>query len=76
MKEILRSNDPVRLSFVMALLRDAGIEHLLVDQNISVLEGSIGAIPRRILVMTDQWAQACRLLVEAGELPLEHCEDQ
>jgi hypothetical protein len=74
MKEILRSNDPVRLSFVMALLQDAGIDALLADQNTSIIEGSIGAIQRRILVATDQWDRAQRLLIAAGELPADRFE--
>ena len=50
MKELLRTNDPVELSFVQALLKDSGIETIVFDQHTSIMEGSIGAIPRRIMV--------------------------
>ncbi|MFY7958655.1 MAG: DUF2007 domain-containing protein, partial [Elsteraceae bacterium] len=48
MRELLRCNDPVRLSWLRALLADAGIESVVFDQHVSVVEGSIGAIPRRL----------------------------
>ena len=60
------SNDPVRLSFVTALLRDAGIEAVLLDAQMSVLEGSIGAIPRRLAVAAQDASMARRILREAG----------
>ena len=60
------SNDPVRISFVMALLRDAGIEPLLLDSQMSAVEGSIGAIPRRLAVAAGDAGRAARVLREAG----------
>jgi Putative prokaryotic signal transducing protein len=66
MREILRTNNPVLLSFVEALLRDAGLEPVVADLNMSVLEGSIGILPRRILVGTEDWTRARRVLNEAG----------
>ncbi|MGQ7792237.1 putative signal transducing protein [Faunimonas sp. B44] len=72
MNELLRSNDPVLLSYVQALLNEAGIVHTLADLNMSVIEGSIGILPRRILVPSRHLAAARRLLDEAGltsELP-------
>jgi hypothetical protein len=71
MKELLRSNDPVELSFVQALLRDAGIEAVVFDQHASVMEGSIGAIQRRIMVLDEDHSAARHLLVDAGCLPSE-----
>jgi len=50
MKELLRTNDIVRLSWAQALLRDAGIDSVVLDQHTSLVEGSIGAIPRRLMV--------------------------
>jgi hypothetical protein len=64
--EVLRTNDPVLLSFASAVLADAAIEFLIADQHISALEGSIGIFPRRLLVEGDHWRQARRLLSEAG----------
>jgi Putative prokaryotic signal transducing protein len=66
MRELVRTNDPVLISAIEALLNGAHIEHMVVDQNISVLEGSIGIFPRRILVGDDQVMQARRLLEDAG----------
>lgn len=66
MLELLRTNDPVLISFVEALLGDAGIEWLVADTHMSVVEGSIGAFPRRVLVLSDDLHRARRLLVEAG----------
>ena len=65
MKELFRSNDAVLLSFVEALFNDAGIAHVIADGNMSVVEGSLGILPRRILVDDDQWNQACRILRDA-----------
>lgn len=67
MKELLRTTDPVRLSWLTALLADAGIEAVVLDQHTSILEGSIGAIPRRLMVHDEDYAQARRVLHEAGE---------
>ena len=66
MRIISLSNDPVRLSFLSALLRDAGIESVLLDGHTSSVEGSIGAIPRRLMVDADDEAAARRVLAEAG----------
>ena len=66
MKEILRTNDAVLVSAVEALLEGAGIPHLVLDRNMSVLEGSIGILPRRVLVEDDYSQSARRLLEDAG----------
>jgi putative signal transducing protein len=66
MKELLRSNDPVLLSFVSALLDEEEIGFMVADLNMSVLEGSIGALPQRILVEDARIADAKSLLTEAG----------
>ena len=66
MREMLRSNDAVLLSYAQSVLQDAGISCLLADQHISVIEGSIGAFPRRLLVENAAWSAARRVLCEAG----------
>ncbi len=66
MRELVRTNNAVVISAIEALLKGAHIPHLIVDQNISVLEGSIGIFPRRILVEEDDLQAARRLLVDAG----------
>ncbi|MEM9522632.1 MAG: DUF2007 domain-containing protein [Pseudomonadota bacterium] len=50
MQELFRSNDPTVIAFVLALLRGEDIEAFEIDVHMSVLEGSIGILPRRILV--------------------------
>ena len=66
MRELIRTNDMVLVSAVDALLEGAGIHHLVFDQNMSVLEGSLGVLPRRVLVAEDDVAAARRLLNDAG----------
>ena len=67
MKELLRTNDPVRLSWVQALLRDSGIDSLVLDHHTSLVEGNIGAIPRRLMVAQQHYRRACALLAASGE---------
>lgn len=66
MREIVRTNDMVLVSAVVALLDGADIHHLVFDQNMSVLEGSLGVLPRRILVPDALEERARLLLKEAG----------
>jgi hypothetical protein len=65
-RELVRTNNLVLISAIEALLKGADIDHMIVDQNMSVMEGSIGIFPRRILVDEDQMQAARRLLSEAG----------
>ena len=72
MEELLRSNNPVTISFVQSLLLEEDIDHFVADQHMSILDGSIGILPRRIMVVTDRLYRARRLVEEAGlgaELP-------
>lgn len=66
MIELMRTNDPVLISFVEALLRDAGLDYFIADQNMSIIEGSIGILPRRIMVSKREIAHARELLNDAG----------
>ena len=66
MHELVRTNDAVLVSAIEALLNGAEIPHLVLDRNMSVLEGSIGILPRRILVRESHIAIARRLLMDAG----------
>lgn len=66
MRELVRTNDAVLITAIEALLKGAQIGHMVVDRNMSVLEGSIGIFPRRILVGENEFDTACRLLEEAG----------
>jgi hypothetical protein len=67
MKELLRTNDVVRLSWLEALLADAGVETLVLDLHTSILEGSIGILPRRLMVSDHDYLRARRVLLDAGE---------
>jgi Putative prokaryotic signal transducing protein len=66
LRELVRTNDAVLISAIEALLKGAHIRHMIVDQNMSVMEGSIGIFPRRILVDEDEDQAARRLLQDAG----------
>jgi hypothetical protein len=66
MEELLRTNDMVLISFVESILKEARIAHLVFDQNMSVIEGSLGILPRRVLVASERIADARRLLTQAG----------
>ena len=66
MIELLRTNDAVLISFVEALLRDAGVGFFVADQNMSVLDGSIGILPRRVMVEAEDADRARRILADAG----------
>jgi hypothetical protein len=66
LRELVRTNDAVLISAIEALLKGAHIRHMVVDQNMSVMEGSIGIFPRRILVDEDEDQAARRLLQDAG----------
>ena len=67
MKELVRTNNPVLLSWLQALLRDGGVESFVFDSHTSILEGSANAIPRRLMVADDDYALAHLLLTDAGE---------
>ena len=67
MRVIAESSDPIRISFLAALLRDAGIACTVLDTHISAMEGGIGAFPRRLAVASEDAARAQHVLQEAGE---------
>jgi hypothetical protein len=66
LRELIRANDAVLVSAVGALLDGAGIRYLVLDQNMSVIEGSIGILPRRIMVDDDNVSAARRVMQDAG----------
>jgi len=65
MRDVLRTNDPVELSLAMALLKDADVEHVVMDEHISVLEGTIGIFPRRLMVLDEDYQEARDILIAA-----------
>ena len=66
MKELIRTNDAVVLSFAESLMKEAGIGCLIADQGMSILEGSLGLLPRRFLVADEEAGEARQILVDAG----------
>ncbi|WP_093322849.1 DUF2007 domain-containing protein [Shimia haliotis] len=66
MKELLRSNDPTIIAFASALLQGEGIDCFEMDVNMSVLEGSIGILPRRLMVLGQDLDQAEAVMADNG----------
>ena len=66
MIELVRTNDAVLISYIEALMRDAGIGYFVADRNMSIAEGSIGILARRVMVIEDDETAARRLLKDAG----------
>ncbi len=66
MRELLRTNDPVRLSYVRALLGQAGIAFEVFDTHMSILEGNANFIAPRLMVDADDYERARRVLRDAG----------
>lgn len=66
MKELLRTTDPTVIAFATALLDGEGIAAFAIDVHMSALEGSIGILPRRLMVAADDHARAVRVLTDNG----------
>ena len=66
MKELLRTTDPTIIAFATALLQGEGIDAFPMDVHMSVLEGSIGILPRRLFVPEEDWVRACRVMADNG----------
>lgn len=66
MIELIRSNDPVLISFATSLLEDAKITHSVADSHMSVIDGSINAVANRVMVAEEQYDDARALLKDAG----------
>ena len=67
MKELIRTNDVVKLSFLLAHLKSEGIESYVIDNHMSIMEGSANAIPRRLMVSSSDYIKAEKLLEQLGE---------
>ena len=65
MKAVLKTNNPVLLTFAANVLAQEGVEHVVFDENASIMDGSIGLMPRRLMVLDEDFAQAERLLKAA-----------
>ena len=66
MEELLATNDIVILSLVQSLLMDANLDYIVLDQNMSILEGSLGIIPVRVMVPAEQLVAAKHVLIDSG----------
>lgn len=66
MKELLRTTDPTVIAFATALLEGEGIDAFEIDVHMSVLEGSIGVLPRRLMVHADDLPEARAILADNG----------
>jgi len=67
MRVLLVTTNPIRISFLVALLRGAGLAPVVLDEHISALEGGIGAFPRRLAVADDEYSRARHVLRDANE---------
>ena len=65
MDEIVRTNDVVLISAIEALFKSADIPYFIADQHMSVMDGSLGFLPRRVLVKEDYFERAKRLMIDA-----------
>jgi hypothetical protein len=72
MRVLIKSNNPVQLSFAQALLKDAGIACFVFDEQASVMDGSLGVLPRRIMVDDADYDAAANLVREGlKDIPVE-----
>lgn len=69
MRAVLKTNNPVQLDFAQALLRDAGIGAVVFDNDMSIMDGSLGILPRRLMVTDEDFTRAQGILRdELGDL--------
>lgn len=72
MRPVLKTNNPVQLNFAEAVLKDAGIVSFVFDAQMSMTEGSLGVLPRRLMVADEDFPQALRVLRDGlPDAPLE-----
>jgi hypothetical protein len=65
MRALLKTNDAVMLSFAQSVLEEAGIQTIIFDTHASIMDGSMGMLPRRLMVADEDFPRAARLLREA-----------
>ena len=71
MRAVLKTNDPVELNFAQALLKDVEIQTFVFDTESSIMDGSTGFVPRRLMVGDEDFSRAVAILREGltGYLP-------
>ena len=67
MRAVLKTNNPVLLNFAEVLLKDAGLKSVVFDGEMSVMDGSIGVLPRRLMVADEDFTRAMTVLNEGLE---------
>ena len=67
-KELLRTTDPTVIPYASALLQGEGIDVFPMDVHMSVLEGSMGILPRRLFVREGDWVAARQVMID-NEIP-------
>jgi len=65
MREVLKTNNAVLLDFARVLLSDAGIDAVVFDSHMSVMDGSLGILPRRLMVADEDFGRAGQVLKDA-----------
>ena len=71
MRVVLKTNNPVLLNFAQVVLADAKIESIVFDQHASVMDGSLGILPRRLMVADEDFERARTILSEVPDAPVE-----
>jgi hypothetical protein len=71
MRELTRSNDPIRLSFLTSVLAGAGIESIILDSHTSIVQGSLNMLEQRLMVAEPDHARALRLMTDAEAAVLQ-----
>ncbi len=66
MKQLFSTNDITKIAFARAMLQGEGINCFEMDVNMSILEGSLGILPRRVMVRVQDFDRACQILLENG----------
>jgi hypothetical protein len=66
MKAVIKTNDPVLLTFAANVLEQEGVGHVVFDENASIMDGSAGFLPRRLMVLDADFEKAERLLRAAA----------
>ncbi len=69
LREILKTNNPVELNYAQVVLKDAGIDAVVFDANMSVMDGSMVILPQRLMVANEDETRAIALLKEAFAAP-------
>jgi hypothetical protein len=65
MRAVLKTIDPVVLNYAVNVLEQEGIKSVVFDTHASVMDGSMGFLPRRLMVLDEDFDRAQKLLRQA-----------